>query len=132
MIVGIPAANYDDIAHVARPLLRRLSRSRTQEFTTDELEAGIRDGTYQLWAVDRWRAIVLTRVSRNFIWIEGTAGDTSADMQERIEAELLRWKDHKGKDAVLSVARPGWWGWFRRRGKRRGWRIVGIVAELKE
>lgn len=120
MITGIPSKHFPDVRSRVRPFIENIASRDLDGTLPEEIEAEIESATRQLWVINDFQAICLTRVTREAVRIEAATGTRRKEWQEELDEKMVEWARALGKKRVVGLVRPGWYKWA----KTRGYRLV--------
>ena len=123
MIRGIPAGDYtDDVRERVRPFLENFAKRDLDGTTVEDFELDILNQDMQLWIINDYQAVVMTRVTRNAVRIERCAGIRRHEWQDEIDSEMEAWGRALGKKYIIGTVRPGWYPYAKTKGYREAHR----------
>lgn len=127
MIRGVPAIEYPEVREMVWPHLLRIERHDKDGMTAGEYEQGILSRDYQLWSLNDFEAICLSKLTRKAVRLEWVVGHNRHKWQNELDSELRQWGRALGKERLIVMARPGW----AKLAKERGFREMQRAYEAR-
>ncbi|MEL6361725.1 MAG: hypothetical protein AAFR21_11625 [Pseudomonadota bacterium] len=124
MIEGIEARNYQEYRHLIWPFLENFASRDLDGMTAEEIEYEILDRRTQVWNINNFQAVALTRVTRDAVRLERCAGIRRHEWQNEMVDALENWARALGKKRFIGTIRQGWWPFAKERGYKEKHREV--------
>lgn len=120
MIEGILSTEFFRVRDQVRPFLESIAKRDLDGTTVEEMEMEFLNKTNQLWVINNFQAICVTRVTREAVRVEAATGVNRRAWQGELDDHLREWAKALGKKRVVGLVRPGWYKWA----KTQGYRLV--------
>lgn len=118
MIYSVPVEDYPALAPRIWPFLKGFEDRDLDGATARDMEEEILARRVQVWVIGDFKALALTRVTRDAVRIDRCAGKDRGEWQGALLDMMKGWASDLGKRRVISLMRPGWSGFAKQVGAR--------------